>query len=185
MLFVDVPHRVAHDVCVAVAQLVVLVDELLGDVVDEVRGLALVVFRRVRLDEVGLLLLRLLRRGRVEVAVLDHLVEHGRLALLCGLQVVERRVVVRALRDAGEHRALVERQVLDVLAEVRAGRGLHAVGALAEVDLVEVELEDLGFRVLVLEPQRQEDFLDLALQRAVLRQVRILGELLRDGRAAL
>ena len=118
----------------------VLVDELLGDVVDEVRGLALVLRLRVGLDEVELLLLRLLRRGRVEVAVLDHLVEHGRLALLRGLQVVERRVVVRALRDAGEHRALVERQVLDVLAEVRAGRGLHAVGALAEVDLVEVEL---------------------------------------------
>ena len=184
-LHVHVDGRVDLQAVLVDSVRAVLVDELLGDVVDEVRGLALVLRLRVGLDEVELLILGLLGRGRVEVAVLDHLVEHGRLALLRRLQVVERRIVIRALRDAGEHRALVEREVLDILAEVRARRGLHAVGALAEVDLVEVELQDLRLRVLMLEPEGQEDFLDLALQRAVLRQVGVLGQLLRDGRAAL
>ena len=38
---------------------------------------------------------------------------------------------------------------------------------------------------LTLEPQRQQRFLELAVDRALLRQEEILGELLRDGRAAL
>ena len=162
----------------------VFIDELLRDVIDEVRSFALILFLRVRLDEVEFFLLCLIGRGLVDVAVLGHLVEDRGLAFLRGLEVVERRIVIRALRDAGEHRALVEREVLDILAEVRAGSGLHAVSPLAKINLVEVELEDFRLRVLALKLESQEYFLNLALECAVLRQIRIFGELLRDGRAA-
>ena len=54
------------------------------------------------------------------------------------------RVEARRRADqAGEERALDHRQLADVLAEVHLGRGLQAVGVVAEEDRVEVALEDL------------------------------------------
>ena len=71
------------------------------------------------------------------------------------------------------------------LAEIALRGLLDAVGAGAEIDAVEIHLEDLRLGELTLEPQRQQRFLELAVDRALLRQEEILGELLRDGRAAL
>jgi hypothetical protein len=63
------------------------------------------------------------------------------------------------------------------------GRG-NAVGAEAEIDLVEIELEDLVLGISALDLQRQHRFLDLALHRQFVRQQEVLGDLLGDrGRA--
>src|SRR5690606_31582394 len=68
-----------------------------------------------------------------------------------------------------------------VLAEVLAGRGLDAVGVAAEVDGVQVELEDLVLGVLVLQLQRDEQLLELPAHRPVVRVgVVVLRQLLRD-----
>ena len=64
-------------------------------------------------------------------------------------------------------------------------RLFDAIGARAEVDAVEIHLQNLRLGELSLEPQRKQRFLELAVDRAFLRQEEILGELLRDGRTAL
>ena len=52
--------------------------------------------------------------------------------------------VVRPLGQPGEQRPSVERQRLRRLAEIAARRHLDAPRAAAEIDRVEIELEDLG-----------------------------------------
>ena len=73
----------------------------------------------------------------------------------------------------------------DRLAEVGPRGGLHAVGAVAEVDLVQVHLEDAVLRVAALQLQRQHRLLQLALEALVRREEEHLGQLLGDGAAAL
>ena len=85
----------------------------------------------------------------------------------------------------GQHRRFGERQVPRRFAEIALRRAFDAVGAGAEIDAVEIELEDLRFAEFVFEPERQHHFLRLARDRALLGQEQILGELLGDGRAAL
>jgi hypothetical protein len=63
--------------------------------------------------------------------------------------------------------------------------GLDAIGAGTEIDPVEIEFENLGLGMLALQPEREFDLLQFALQGALLRQEQVLGELLRQRRAAL
>ena len=78
-----------------------------------------------------------------------------------------------------------QRHVARRLAEIALRRGFDAVGAGAEIDAVEIEIEDLVLGIFALEPERQDHLLQLALHGALLGQEQVLGELLRDGRAAL
>src|SRR5918999_1670087 len=57
-----------------------------------------------------------------------------------------RIVATRCLRNPGQRRRLGDIEVAYRLAEVALRRRLDAVGAAAEVDLVEVQLEDLVLR---------------------------------------
>ena len=76
-------------------------------------------------------------------------------------------------------------ELADVLAEVGA-RGLaDALGAAAEVDLVQVEREDLVLGQLLLEPPGEDHLLQLAVEAALGREQQALHRLLRDGAAAL
>jgi hypothetical protein len=72
-----------------------------------------------------------------------------------------------------------------VLAEVAKRCRLHAVESVAEIDLVEIQLENLVLRELVLETRRHHDLLQLAAIRLVSRQEALTRELLRDRAAAL
>ena len=72
-----------------------------------------------------------------------------------------------------------------MFAEVALSGGFHAIGAGAEIDAVEIEIENLVLGELVLQPQRQHDLLKLAAIGALLRQEQVLGELLRQRGAAL
>ena len=85
-------------------------------------------------------------------------------------------------------RGLGQRDVAHVLAEEDA-RGLRdAVNlerpALAEHDVVQVQLEDLVLGEARLEHERHELFLELAAQGLLRRQERVLDDLLRDRAAA-
>ena len=71
------------------------------------------------------------------------------------------------------------------LVEIEQRRGGDAIGAEAEIDLVEIEFEDLVLRIGALDAQRQQRFLDLALERHLVGQQEVLGDLLGDGRGAL
>ena len=70
-------------------------------------------------------------------------------------------------------------------AEVDACRRLRAVGPVAEVDGVEVPLEDLALRLLVLQLDGQRGLPQLAVHGASRVEQGVLDVLLRDRRAAL
>src|SRR5262249_23038110 len=94
----------------------------------------------------------------------------------------------RVLRDAREQRRLGEIERLRAVAEVRLGSRLDAVGAVAEVDGVQVRGEDLDLRPVPrprLELPRERRLFQLARDRSLIADERVLDELLRDRRAAL
>ena len=100
-------------------------------------------------------------------AFVGHAIERVVAAAAGRLRIHERALPDVALDDAGDGRRLFERQLLGRLAEVQLRRRLHAVGAVAEVDLVAIHREDLGLRVALLDLDGDERLLDLALPRAV------------------
>ncbi len=118
-------------------------------------------------------------------AGLHHVGQHLVGAGAGGGQVDVRRVAGRRLEQAGEQRCLGQADVLHRLAEVELRRRLDAERAAAHIGAVEIELQDLVLGEIGFQPQRQEGFLDLALDRALVRQEQVLGELLRERRAAL
>ena len=81
--------------------------------------------------------------------------------------VVDRVVAGRRTHQPGEEGRLDERELVDGLAEVHLGGGLHAVGVVAEEHRVEVALEDLVLGVLVLEHHRVVDLQHLVTEVAV------------------
>ena len=87
--------------------------------------------------------------------------------------------------DAGQHCAFPEGEPLRGLVEERLGGRLDAVGAAAEVDRIEVALEDLALGLLTLELQGDEGLLHLALEGALLGEIEDLDVLLSDRRRAL
>ena len=72
--------------------------------------------------------------------------------------------------------------MIGAVAEEAARGGVDAIGAAAEIDAVEIELEDLVLGELALQRQRQDRFLDLAPEAAVVGQEDVARELLGDGR---
>jgi hypothetical protein len=73
--------------------------------------------------------------------------------------------IVRPLGQGGEQRAFLQGQVLRLLAEIAAGRELDPPGAAAEINRIEVELEDLRLAQRVLDPRRHDHLADLAVIR--------------------
>ena len=71
------------------------------------------------------------------------------------------------------------------LMEVEARGGADPVDVVPEEDLVQVELEDLVLRVVLLDALGERQLLELARKRYVVGAERVLHELLRDRRAAL
>ena len=164
--------------------LTVIVVEVAAHFLGEIFGGKDVRARRAH-GHVKRLLFRLGAVGRRDEAVFDHAVDHviaprDRLVL-----AAERIVIVRSLRQAGEIGRLRDAQLVHRLVEVqKRGRG-DAIGAEAEIDFVEIEFEDFLLRIGALDAQRQQRFLDLALERHLIVQQEVLGDLLGDGRGAL
>ena len=120
-----------------------------------------------------------------DVAVLDHAVDHVVAARDRLVAAAERIVIVRTLGQRGEVGGLGDRQLVDRLVEIEQRRGGDAVGAEAEIDLVEIEFENLVLRIGPLDAQREQRFLDLAGNRQLARQQEVFRHLLGDGRGAL
>ena len=126
--------------------------------------------------------------GLGDIALLQHLVEDDLLTQLVLLQGVVGDIGVIAggvVGDADEAGALGQRQLRHRLAEIGEGGGAHTVAALAQVDVVEVHLQDLFLAVVALELQGAEDLQDLPLHRHVVVLGHVLDELLGDGGAAV
>ena len=118
-------------------------------------------------------------------AGLDQVVEHRIGAGAGGRQVDVRGVFGRRLEQPGQHGGFCQRHVARRLVEVEMRRAVDAEGTAAHISAVEIELEDLVLGQSRLEPDREERFLHLALDRALVVQEQVLGKLLRDRGAAL
>ena len=128
--------------------------------------------------------------GRVGIGGLDeavgrHLVDHPVAPLERTLVLAERMIIVRRLRQRGEIGGFRDGQLVDRLVEISERGGGDAIGAEAEIDFVEVELEDLVLGIGALDLERQQRFLDLARQRHLVGEQEVLGDLLGDGGGAL
>ena len=165
----------------------VLVDQLLLDVVDEVlRGpldAAQADVVRVRQGRV----VRLHELGERDLSLLEHRVEHGLAPEPGGARVRHRVVAARVGGDPGEERGLRDRQLLRAVAEVGEGSLLDAVGAVPEVDRVQVLLQDPLLRPVLraLELPGEGGLAHLPGDRLLVAFERVLDELLRDRRAPL
>ena len=131
------------------------------------------------------LFLELVGVGLLDHAGEDHLVDHVVAPLDRALAGAERMQDARRLRQRGKIRGLGHGEFVHRLVEIHQRRRGDAVGAEAEIDLVEIELEDLVLGVGPLDLEREQRLLDLAGERHFVGQQEVLGDLLRDGRGAL
>jgi len=112
-----------------------------------------------RVDHLGK---RFLVAGLVDTAQAIQAAENPVAALLGSRRVDQRVVARRCFRQAGDHRHLRQVELADRFAVIHLCGSFDAVSAVAEVDLVDVELEDFVLAQLALDLQSQEDFGGLA-----------------------
>ena len=91
----------------------------------------------------------------------------------------------RRLHQSRENRRLRQRQVAGAMAKIFLRRRFHAIRSGAEIHTVQIQFENLGFRIFVLKPEREDRFLDLSRNGPFLGQKEVFGELLRQCRTAL
>ncbi len=117
--------------------------------------------------------------------VVHHAVQHPVPPVARGLGEAERVVVVRRLGQRGQEGGLRQGDLVQRLVEVGLRRRGHAVGLHAEVDLVQVQLEDAVLGQRLLHPDGEHGLLDLALHGAlVAAQQHVARDLLGDGGGA-
>ena len=121
--------------------------------------------------------------GRGE-AVLDDAVDDPVPPRDGAIGMPERIVVARRLRQRGEIGRVRQGELAQRLVPIGLGGGGDTVGARAEIDLVQIELEDLLLGEGALDADGEDGFLQLALDILVVRQQEVLGHLLGDGRGA-
>ena len=99
-----------------------------------------------------------------------HRIEHKVAPFDCPLGMTEGIEVVRALNNAGQHRALRKVKLAHILAKVGLRSLAEAVNrktaALAEVDLVRIRFENLFLDEAILEVKRHHNLRDLVLDGA-------------------
>ena len=167
-----------HDVLVDVAEHVVdRVHNPIGDIID--RAVAGLRGNAGRMRERGFF-----AGGRDETDA-GHGGEHGLSAALGAVEIARRRQPRRRFHQAGEQRRLRQAYLPGGLAEIALRRLFDAVGAGAEIDAVQIQLEDLRLGEFALQPQRQQHLLQLAMDGTLLSEKEIFRQLLRDGGGAL
>ena len=129
--------------------------------------------------------LRALVLGGGDQSLFAHGGENDRRALPRRLVVADRIEPRRRLERADQHGCLVEAQMRRRFIEETPRRGLQTVGAGAEVHPVQVNGQNLFLGETLLQPQRQQRFLYLALDRSLGRQKQVFRRLLGEGAAAL
>jgi hypothetical protein len=174
-------HRVDRRVDLQARRVDVLVVQVEGELAGELRDVGrvhrVVGARRREHESLGHRRLVLCLREEVRLA---HAPEDVALALDRARRVDHRVEARRRLRQPREHGRLGSAQLREWLVEVGARRRGEAVRALAEVDLVQIQLEDLLLAQRVLDAQREQDLDDLARVGALVRQEELARELHRD-----
>ncbi len=123
--------------------------------------------------------------GLADVLQLRHPLQDVYVAAFLGAGRVAERV--RGGRELGDGRKrchFVQRKLVQLLAVIELGCRSHAVGAVAEEALVEIQLENLVLAQLVLDAHCQHHLGELALVAVLLAQEELACDLLGDGGAA-
>ena len=120
-----------------------------------------------------------------DVVQLVHALQDVLLTHLRALRIDDRVIRGRRLRQTGQHGRFGQRQILQVLAEVHPRRARETIGALTEIDLIHVHLENLIFRQLRLDLVREQHFVDLARVGLLARKEEVARHLHRDRARAL
>ena len=127
--------------------------------------------------------------GLIDLPVFQQQVQNGVAPLHGQVGADERRIVVRAADHPRQQRRLRHIDLRDRLAEVELRRLADANDGdrpvAAQVDVVEVGLQDLSLGVLRVENHGHERFDELPPQRSFRRQVVVLHQLLRQRRCPL
>ena len=120
-----------------------------------------------------------------QVAQRMHPAQHVALAQFGARTIGDRVETRRRLGDAGEHGGFRGRDFRQRLAEIGARGGRETVGAVPQVDLVHVELEDLVLGELRFDLEGQQQFIELARIGLLRRKVEVARHLHGDGTGAL
>src|SRR5690606_35442870 len=120
-----------------------------------------------------------------DIAHFHHPIEDDGPAAEGGLHLAPRGIVARVPQQAGDEGRFRQVQLPHALAEVYPAGGFDAVGAVAEVHVVEVRLQNFIVRVLSYDLDRPQHFLQLAGDRAVVGEEGVASQLLGDGARAL
>src|SRR5690606_2859473 len=104
---------------------------------------------------------------------------------LRGLRIGGRGIAGRRLDQPGDDRGLAQLQLRGGMAEEFAGCRVDAIGAAAEIDAVEIELQYLLLGEAALQRQRKDRLAELAAEGADVGEEYVAGELLGDRRSAL
>ena len=121
----------------------------------------------------------------IDESVGQHAAEYVEPAALGGGRVSVGGVIAGALGEPGQERGFRDREVLDVLAKIVPGGLPDSPGAVAEIDLVDVEIENFVLGEEFLDPPGQHHLADLAPESALGAEQQALDRLLGDGGRAL
>ena len=149
-------------------------------------GVEIIVARveHAAIDDLGGMGHGVLGLGLCDRAGLHHGAQHDARAALGGGEIAARREHGRRARQRRQHRGLGQGELARRGAEIDMRRPVHAIGAGAQIDAVQIELEDLRLGQRLVERRGVEQLLELAREGALRRQEHDLGHLLGDGRAA-
>ena len=120
----------------------------------------------------------------VDHVEIEQSADHPVAPALGGLGLSPWMVAGRCFRQAGQERRFRGGEFVQRFVEVVEGRGGHTIGADAEIDLVQIQLQDLVLGEGAFDAERQQRLLQLALEGQLVAQQKILGDLLGDGRRA-
>jgi hypothetical protein len=115
----------------------------------------------------------------------EHSFQDVLLAHLRAFRIDDRVVRGGRFRQAGEHGGFGERDVLQVLAEIDPRGARESIGALSQINLVHVDLENLVFRQRALDLVGEQHFVDLAGVGLFARQEEISRDLHGDRAGTL
>ena len=127
------------------------------------------------------LLVRFVGLCGVDEAVVQHALDDVLLAPRRPLRVGDRVVGRWRLRQAGQHGGFGDGHLFERFAEINLAGGGKTVGALAEENLVHIDLQNLLLAELTLDLQSQQDLVDLAREGLLRGEVEISRHLHRDG----
>ena len=135
--------------------------------------------------------LALLNVFLVDVFVVEHLRKHAVASLRASLRVtVGGGIIIWRANDAGEVGTLGKAELTKVLAEIRPDAGLREspdaeAAAVAEIDFVGIQLENLRLGEALLELNRHHGFGNFSPEGALIAQEKRARDLHGDGAGAL